>query len=72
MKASVTSGRGLRATEMIIKHLEKIDRPPGQEEGGSGARVKEEDETFGDLTLFDVSKDEEEETTTLMEDEEED
>ena len=54
----MTSGRGIKATETIIKHLEKIDKPPGQEDG---AKVKEEnEETFGEASLFDVTKDDDE------------
>ena len=52
----MTSSRGIKATETIIKHLEKIDKPPEQE-----AKVKEEnEETFGDISLFDVTKDDDE------------
>ena len=55
----MTSSRGIKATETIIKHLEKIDKPPGQEDGG--AKVKEEnEETFGEASLFDVTKDDDE------------
>ena len=55
-QCSVTSSRGIKATETIIKHLEKIDKPPEQE-----AKVKEEnEETFGDISLFDVTKDDDE------------
>ena len=58
-QCSVTSSRGIKATETIITHLEKIDKPPGQEDGG--AKVKEEnEETFGDISLFDVTKDDDE------------
>ena len=49
--ASVTSSRGLKATEMIIKHLEKIDRKEVKVE------PKEEEESFEDMSLFEVSKD---------------
>ena len=27
-QASVTSTRGLKATEMILKYMEKVDKPP--------------------------------------------
>ena len=58
-QASVTTSRGIKATETIIKHLEKIDKPPGQDD--SGAKVKAENEdTFGDISLFDVTKDDDE------------
>ena len=49
----MASSRGLKATEMIIKHFEKIDAP----EEDSKDKLKEE-ENFDDITLFDVSKDE--------------
>ena len=48
----MTSSRGLKATEQIIKHLEKIDKPPEEEKN----------ESFDDLTLFEVTKDD----TTLQ------
>ena len=54
----MTSSRGIKATEAIIKHMEKIDKPPGQEEGGS--KVKEENEDSFDVSLFDVTKDDDE------------
>merc|ERR1712029_1038799 len=49
---------GIKAIEMILKHLEAIDKNPDDKP------VKKEeshDESFGDLSLFDVSKDEEDE-----------
>ena len=55
----MTSSRGIKATEAIIKHMEKIDKPPGQEEG-SGSKVKEENEDSFDVSLFDVTKDDDE------------
>jgi hypothetical protein len=67
IQSSVTSSRGLKATEMIINHLEKIDKPEAPK-----VKPENDEESFGDLTLFDMSKDEDEDTTTLMEDEEED
>lgn len=54
LQCSVTSSRGIKATETIINHMEKIDKPPE-------AKVKEEnEETFGDISLFDVTKDDDE------------
>merc|ERR1711970_1407026 len=50
---TVSSSKGIKATEKIIKHLEKIDTEPESEE--------EKDDTV-DFTLFDVSKDD----TTLI------
>merc|ERR1712183_168743 len=50
---TVASSKGLKATEKIIKHLEKIDAEPESEE--------ERDDCV-DFTLFDVSKDD----TTLI------
>ena len=51
----------MKATEMILKHLEAIDKEPDHPEAASGKKegVKDEEDTFDDLTLFDVSKDEE-------------
>lgn len=49
--STVASNRGLKATETILKYLEKIDQP--EEEN-----VKDEEENFDDITLFDVTKDE--------------
>ncbi len=46
----MASNRGIKATEMILKTLEKADKPE---------EVKvEEEESFDDLTLFDMTKDE--------------
>lgn len=45
----MASNRGIKATETILKYLEKIDMPEVK---------KEEEENFDDITLFDVSKDE--------------
>ncbi len=53
--ATVASSRGLKATETIIKYLEKIDNP--EEKRGR------KEESFDDLTVFDVSKDDEEDQT---------
>jgi len=63
----VTSSRGLKATESIVKYLEKIDRPESDEDVASAAdstalaRVKREaaaaENNFDDLTVFDVSQD---------------
>eukprot|EP00092_Neocalanus_flemingeri_P025085 GFUD01027201.1.p1 GENE.GFUD01027201.1~~GFUD01027201.1.p1 ORF type:complete len:1771 (+),score=422.39 GFUD01027201.1:149-5461(+) len=50
---TVASSKGLKATEKIIKHLEKIDAEPESEE---------EREDTVDFSLFDVSKDD----TTLI------
>lgn len=70
-QASVTSSRGIKATEAIIKHLEKIDRPKSDQDldhrsGNHRTSFikddEEEEENFDDLTLFDVSKDDEDET----------
>ncbi len=60
----MTSGRGIKATEAIIKHLESIDRSGGTEQVDKAIKVEEE-ENFDDLTLFDVSKDD---STTVLED----
>jgi hypothetical protein len=51
---TVASNKGLKATEKILKYLESVDTPPEMPE------VKEE--TFTDLTLFEVSNDD----TTLL------
>ena len=59
LQSSVTSNRGLKATEMILKHLEAIDKEPDPE--AAKKEVKDED-NFDDLTLFDVSKDEEDDS----------
>ncbi len=61
--ATLTSSRGLKATETIIKYLEKIDAPV-KEEGEQVDVKKEGEESFEDLTVFDVSKDEEEEVSS--------
>lgn len=55
----MASSRGIKATEMIVKHLEKLDAP--EEE----PKIKGEEHDEDDLTLFDVSKDD---TTLLHED----
>ena len=46
----MASNRGIKATEMILKTLEKADKPPEE--------VKPEQENFDDITLFDMTKDE--------------
>jgi len=52
---TIGSNKGIKATENIIKHLEKVDAEPEPEE--------EEDENHSsDFTLFDVTKDD----TTLI------
>ena len=58
LQSTVASNRGLKATEMILKHLESIDKVEDKK-----AEVKEE-ENFDDLTLFDISKEDEEEGNT--------
>ena len=47
----MASNRGIRATEMILKTLEKADQPE---------EVKKDDteENFDDITLFEVTRDE--------------
>ena len=45
----MASNRGIKATEMILKTLETVDKPK--------VEIKEE-ENFDDITLFDVTKDE--------------
>jgi len=50
---TVSGTKGLKATEKIIKHLEKIDAEPEEEE---------ENDENADFSLFDVSKDD----TTLI------
>jgi len=50
---TVSSSKGLKATEKIIKYLEKVDAPPEDEP---------EEEESGDFTLFNVSTDD----TTLL------
>merc|ERR1712038_1379936 len=52
---TVSSNRGIKATEGIIKHLEKVDAEPEEDD------FMKEDETT-DFTLFEVSKDD----TTLI------
>ena len=47
-QSTVASNRGLKATETVLKYLEKIDQPEPE--------VKEE--SFDDITLFDMTKDE--------------
>merc|ERR1719433_1035034 len=49
--STVASNRGIKATEMILKTLEKADAP--EEEA-----KKDEQENFDDITLFDMTKDE--------------
>lgn len=46
----MASNRGIKATEMVLKYLEKVDQPE--------VEVKKEEENFDDITLFDVTKDE--------------
>ena len=46
----MASNRSIKATEMILKTLEKADKPPEE--------VKPEQENFDDITLFDMTKDE--------------
>lgn len=53
---TIGSNKGIKATEGIIKHLEKIDAEPEEEDDSENR-----DET-SDFTLFDVSKDD----TTLI------
>merc|ERR1719461_331536 len=48
--STVASNRGIKATEMILKTLEKADAPEPE--------VKKEEENFDDLTLFEMTKDE--------------
>ena len=50
IQATLTSSRGIKATEAIIKHLEAVDKPPDDDD------LKKE--CFDDITLFDVTKDE--------------
>ena len=47
----MASNRGIKATEMILKTLEKADQPEEEVK-------KEEQENFDDITLFDMTKDE--------------
>merc|ERR1712141_37469 len=60
--ASVTSTRGLKATEMILKYLEKADQEPEEkkqeEMKQNRSSIDLQDDNFHDLTLFDVTKDE--------------
>ncbi len=51
--ATLASSRGLKATDTIIKYLESIDKPK------EDVVKKEAEESFEDLTVFEVSKDEE-------------
>ena len=50
LQSTVASNRGLKATETVLKYLEKIDQPEED--------IKEEVENFDDITLFDMTKDE--------------
>ena len=50
LQSTVASNRGIKATEMILKTLEKADAPEPE--------VKKEEENFDDLTLFEMTKDE--------------
>ena len=50
LQSTVASNRGLKATETVLKYLEKIDQPEED--------IKEEIENFDDITLFDMTKDE--------------
>merc|ERR1719412_3500566 len=67
--ASVTSTRGLKATEMILKYLEKVDQEPEEkkiEELKAGrSSIDLQGDTFDDLTIFDVTKDEDEDLDDL-------
>jgi hypothetical protein len=58
LQSTVASNRGIKATEKILKHLEKIDTKPDPK-----AELKSNDD-FDDFTLFDVSN--EDEDTTLQ------
>jgi len=49
--STVASNRGIKATEMILKTLEKADAPEEETK-------KDEQENFDDITLFDMTKDE--------------
>ena len=52
----------MKATEMILKHLEAVDKKKDEsKDSEKGSAVKDE-ENFDDLTLFDVSKDEEDDS----------
>jgi len=48
--STVASNRGLNSTETLLKYLEKIDQPEPE--------IKDEEENFDDITLFDMTKDE--------------
>ena len=50
LQSTVASNRGIKATEMILKTLEKADAPEVKKE--------EQEENFDDLTLFEMTKDE--------------
>ena len=50
LQSTVASNRGIKATEMILKTLEKVDAPEVKKE--------EAEENFDDLTLFEMTKDE--------------
>merc|ERR1711992_411018 len=54
---TIGSNKGIKATEGIIKHLEKVDAEPEEDD------FMKEDETT-DFTLFEVSKDDSD--TTLI------
>jgi len=59
--ASVASTRGLKATEMILKYMEKVDKAPEEKKDDlkvARSSIDMQEETFDDLTLFDVTKDE--------------
>ncbi len=62
--ATLTSSRGLKATETIIKYLEKIDKSE-EEKGEDDAAAVKAEENFDDLTVFDVSKDDEEDGSSF-------
>lgn len=50
LQSTVASNRGLNSTETLLKYLEKIDQPEPE--------IKDEEENFDDITLFDMTKDE--------------
>ena len=63
----MTSSRGLREIEKIIKYLADIDKSE-EERAAEEAAKNPKEESFEDLSLFEVSKDD----TTVMEDDEDD
>ena len=60
----MTSSRGLKETEKIIAYLTQIDKSEEEKAAEKEAERRKQEESFEDLSLFDVSKDE----TTLQTD----